>query len=216
MTLKKSSNLSKYLFLQTKYLYMIITLLTFFPMVIFRFGRLDDFSFYLYSRNDVQGVINSGLSFGRPITTFIIGKTIGLVSNIDGFSIIRAGTLIILILIVYLASTFYKLNTKSVSIWPLFLLFYFISLPGLWVFMSWAQGLPHVLGLLFVLISVMAYCSPQHQKYFFVFSFLTFFTYQPFGLLIPILLVPKLFKEKTRNLVREFVKMFLWVFFYVY
>jgi hypothetical protein len=181
-------------------------------MVVFRFGRLDDFSFYLYSRNDLQGVINSGFSFGRPITTFIIGNTIGSVGNIDGFSLIRAGSLIILLFVVYLSSTFYKLTNKPISIWPFFLLFYFMSLPGLWVFMSWAQGLPHVLGMLFVLISVMAYCRPRYQKYFYVFSFLAIFTYQPFGLLIPILLVPKLFQEETRNIVREFVKIYLWVF----
>lgn len=213
MTTKNSSRVSKNFYSVSRHLHLLITLLTFLPMVFFKFGRLDDFSLYLYTRDDVQGVITSGFSFGRPITTLIIGKSFGLINDINGFSILRGGSLLLLLFIVYFATKFYSPEHKVKSMLLFFLLLYYISLPGLWVFMSWAQGFPHILGILFVLISVKAYCSPHHQKYYFVFSVLAFFTYQPFGLLIPILLVPKLFKVAAKNVVGEFIKIYLWMSF---
>lgn len=211
MNTKVSSGVKSFSLFKGIFIYLLITLLTFFPMVILRFGRLDDFSFWLYTRDDPQGVVTSGLSFGRPVTTLIIGKSFELVPGIEGFSIIRAGSLLLLLLIAYLAFNFYRVENKPEPILSIFFLLYFVSLPGLWVFMSWAQGLPHILGFLFVFISVIAYCRPHGQKYYFAFSFLAFFTYQPFGLLIPILLVPKLFRERSSNLIREFIKIYMWI-----
>lgn len=188
-----------------------IILLCYSQLVISKFGRLDDFAFYLWSRNDAWEIIKSGLTYGRPLLSLILGLSFTEVNSIEGFSIMRAISVLILlatILILYIHySKKLKINT------PVFfsVTFLLLSLPGVWVFLSWAQGLPHFVGLLLVAIAVN--CYESKKIVFYVSSLLAIYTYQPFGLILPTLLTIEIMHKKDRAFFREFTKFISWIIF---
>lgn len=181
--------------------------LLFLPLVFAKFGRLDDFVFYLYTRSDVSGVIHSGLTYGRPITSLILGKTFSSVSYIQDFSKLRLLSLACLILVFLFAGRFYsKMGAARFT----FGLLLFMTLPGLWVFLSWAQGLPHIVALLFLIVGASCYFKAKLKWLFFLLSALTMFTYQPFALLFPIVLMSRIIQNRDDRYKKHFFIIMTW------
>jgi hypothetical protein len=183
---------------------------TFLPAIFSRYGRLDDFGFYLYTRADMVGVIKSGFSYGRPITSLILGESFAAVDRISGFSYLRLLSLVILCITLLIFRKIYFDNLKHLPIWAIPVLMTFLSLPGVWVFMTWAQGLPHFIGLMFAALATMAYFRQRAIVFFFIFSAASMFTYQPFGLLVPILFLLRVLFLARKEYVKDFGKLFSW------
>ena len=184
--------------------------LIFLPLVFAEFGRLDDFVFYLYTRNDVSGVIQSGLTYGRPVTSFIIGETFSRVNSIQDLSALRFLSLICLVLILFFTGKFYSKPTTSQFTFGALA---FISLPGLWVFLTWAQGLPHILALIFLVVGSICYLQTRYRWMFYLLSTLAIFTYQPFALLFPVLLMSRIIGDRDVTYKKHFLKISSWLIF---
>lgn len=188
----------------------LLCIVTFLPSTIARFGRLDDFSFFLYTREDIAGVVQSGWTYGRPVTSFIIGNSFGFVEQISDFSILRLLSLGLLISVIVMMNLYYSKEKGFSLLFTSVMALYFISLPGIWVFMTWAQGLPHFLALFFVAACVLCYTRPKLKWLYYIFSLLSMFTYQPFSLLIPIILFTKLLSSDPLSWKKDFSKITTW------
>lgn len=187
----------------------LIPCLVFMPIVFAEFGRLDDFAFYLWTRNDVSGVIQSGFSFGRPITSLVIAETFSKVNTIQDFSTLRLLSVICLVLIFSFAGKLYS-NVNNFQFTLAVLAF--ITLPGLWVFVTWAQGFPHILALFFVVVGANCYMHKEKRWLFYVFSSAAIFTYQPFALLFPTILMTRILYISEVGYKRHFVRISSWLF----
>ena len=188
----------------------ILTVVVFLPASLAHFGRLDDFSFYMYTREDISGVIQWGWSYGRPVTSFIIGNSFGSVNNISDFSILRFLSLVTLVGIIFIMHLAYLKEKRFGILVKVMATVYFISLPGIWVFMTWAQGLPHLIALLFVAISVSCYTDSKLMWMYYAFSALSMFTYQPFSLLIPVILLSRLIKVDSPIWKKDYLRIAGW------
>lgn len=183
---------------------------TFLPAVFSSYGRLDDFGFYLFTRTDVEGVVNSGYSYGRPITSYILGETFSMVNSISGFAYLRFFSLVVLCATVLIFRQIYLNGTRLDSNRAIMVLVGFVSLPGIWVFITWAQGLPHFIGLFFVALATSSYLQTKTKLFYYLFSILAMYTYQPFGLLIPTLVLVKVYLRKNEDYSRDFLRLFFW------
>jgi len=176
------------------------------PLFFIKFGRLDDFTFYLYAKSDFAGLAASGFTFGRPINSSLNALDFSVMHNIARFSWLRFLNVLLLVASLELYLFVHKKVTKWDSIQKRICIYFLIfSLPGIWVFLTWAQGVPHFLALLVAVLSSYFLVVKENRFAFLICLSLSIFTYQPLGLLVPALcfsLIGKKQGQKTIDLVK--------------
>ena len=175
----------------------LFTLLLSSPIVLGNYARLDDYVQLLWVMDYGKvHLIDWSLTFGRPVTFLVNSltfETAGSISNLWVSRLVGAvsfscSAVLMCNMVVAKSHTFLR---------RVVLVTLFVSLPGLWVFLSWAQGAGHGVSFLcavFACYLTRLSCLKQAKSLCrglllsgstFFFVFLAIFGYQPFGLAIP-------------------------------
>jgi hypothetical protein len=160
------------------------------------YGRLDDYvQIWRSNRVSLSEFVEPSLSFGRPLLFGFNGILYKICQSVEFFWVLRlTGLLLFFTGSVLLVTPIYRsTNNRFISFGLGSLIF---CMPGTWVFLSWAQGAGHALA--FTLAAVAATSivrSKDHESKImnllsiFVPVCLCIFTYQPWGLSVPMLVI---------------------------